>query len=72
MSLAFSKNQKVNLIFYYYDIDKNNYLDYNEVKKILTDAYGMTSDYDAKWFLSQLDSNFDQKLSWQEVAAVVQ
>ncbi len=64
MSLAFSKNQKVNLIFYYYDIDKNNYLDYNEVKKILTDAYGMTSDYDAKWFLSQLDSNFDQKLSW--------
>ncbi len=64
VSLAFSKNQKVNLIFYYYDIDKNNYLDYNEVKKILTDAYGMTSDYDAKWFLSQLDSNFDQKLSW--------
>jgi hypothetical protein len=32
----------------------------------------MTSESDAAWFLSQLDSNYDQKLSWDEVAAVVQ
>lgn len=72
VSLAYSKNQKVNLIFYYYDIDKNNYLDKTEVQKILSDAYGMTSDSDAQWFLSQLDNNYDQKLSWEEIAAVVQ
>jgi len=27
---------------------------------------------DAQWFLGQLDTNYDQKLSWNEVAAVVQ
>ena len=62
----------MNLIFYYYDADKDNFLNDTEVSKILKDAYGMTKIEDAQWFLGQLDSNFDQKLSWNEVAAVVQ
>ena len=72
MSLAYTQNQKVNLIFYYYDADKNNFLDVSEVQKIITDAYGMSNLSDAQWFLGQLDTNYDQKLSWNEVAAVVQ
>jgi hypothetical protein len=31
LSLAYQKNQKVNLVFYYYDADKNNFLDKKEV-----------------------------------------
>lgn len=62
----------MNLVFYYYDADKSNFLEKKEVSKILTDAYGMTNESDAAWFLSQLDSNHDEKLSWDEVAAVVQ
>ena len=31
LSLAYSKNQKVNLIFYYYDVNKSNFLEKSEV-----------------------------------------
>ena len=72
LSLAYDKNQKVNLVFGYYDANKDNFLDVTEVQKILKDAYGMGNIEDAQWFLGQLDSNFDQKLDWNEVAAVVQ
>ena len=47
----YTKNEKVNLIFYYYDLNKDNFLNVNEVQKILQDAYGMSNINDAQWFL---------------------
>jgi Ca2+-binding EF-hand superfamily protein len=47
----YTKNEKVNLIFYYYDLDKDNFLNVSEVQKILKDAYGISNINDAGWFL---------------------
>ena len=67
----YTRTEKTNLIFQYYDSNRDGYLSQYEVKKMLSDAYGYATDSDAQWFISQLDSNRDSKLGWYEIYNVI-
>ena len=55
-----------------YDKDRDGFLGFEEVKKLLNDALGYANDEDTEWFISELDLNGDQKLSWYELRNAVQ
>jgi Ca2+-binding EF-hand superfamily protein len=60
-------------IFDRYDKDKSGYLDFNEVKKLLSDARkkggkGPASDDDVRKLLKCVDQNNDERLTKAELA----
>ena len=63
----YTKTEKTNAIFQVYDSNRDGYLTFYEVKRILQDAYGYATDADTNWFISILDANRDKKLSWYEI-----
>jgi len=63
----YTKTQKTNAIFQVYDTNKDGFLNFYEVKKILQDAYGYATDNDTNWFIGLLDANRDGKLGWYEI-----
>ena len=67
-----TKDEKTDQIILKYDQDRNGSLGFDEVKKLLNDALGYANDEDTEWFISQLDLNGDQKLSWYELRDAVQ
>lgn len=67
-----TKDDTTSQIMLKYDQDRDGFLGFEEVKKLLNDALGYANDEDTEWFISQLDLNGDQKLSWYELRDAVQ
>ena len=67
-----TKDDTTSQIMLKYDQDRDGFLGFEEVKKLLYDALGYANDEDTEWFISQLDLNGDQKLSWYELRDAVQ
>jgi len=67
-----TKDETTSQIMLKYDQDRDGFLGFEEVKKLLNDALGYANDEDTEWFISQLDLNGDQKLSWYELRDAVQ
>jgi Ca2+-binding EF-hand superfamily protein len=63
----YTKTEKTNAIFQAYDSNRDGFLTFYEVKRILQDAYGYATDADTNWFIRLLDDNRDNKLSWYEI-----
>jgi Ca2+-binding EF-hand superfamily protein len=63
----YTKTEKTNAIFQVYDSNRDGYLTFFEVKRILQDAYGYATDSDTNWFIALLDANRDNRLSWWEI-----
>ena len=63
----YTKAEKTNLVFQYYDSNKDGFLQQAEVKRLLVDSYGYATDADAQWFIALLDANWDGKVSWYEL-----
>lgn len=65
--------QAINSIFQKYDKDRNNTLDYIEIKEVINDAFrNMKSgrnvtDQDVKKFVGAVDQNSDGKISPQQL-----
>lgn len=68
----YTRSEKVNIIFQYYDTNKDGFLNKAEVKRLLVDSYGAATDADAQWFIALVDSNWDGKISWYELYYAIQ
>jgi Ca2+-binding EF-hand superfamily protein len=64
----YSKVEKTNFLFNRYDTSKNGFLSAAEIKVFLIDiGYTNPSDKDVKWIVSLMDTNFDGKVTWNEL-----
>lgn len=68
----YTREQKTDIIFMYYDTNSDGYLNKSEIKTLLKDAQGHASDADVEWFLAVVDSDWDGKISWYELYAIVE
>lgn len=65
--------QAIDAVFVKYDADKNNTLDYGELKNVISDAFkqlGATrnvTDNDVKKFVGAVDKNSDGKVTKMEL-----
>jgi hypothetical protein len=63
----------INTVFDNYDVDKSGTLEYSEVRKLITDAFGKlgqpreVTDDDVKKFGQAVDKNSDGKISREEL-----
>jgi len=65
---VYSKTEKVNFLMNAYDTDKNGVLGFTEVKNLLIDlGYSNPASNDVYWFISLIDTNRDNKISWSEL-----
>ena len=54
-----------------YDLNKDGFLDFSECKLMLNEALGYANDSDTEWFIGQLDTDSDGKLSYSEIKGTV-
>ncbi len=70
---VYTKTEKVNALMNYYDTNKDGVLGFTEVKNLLVDlGYSTPTNNDVYWFISLIDNNRDNKLSWSELYNALQ
>jgi len=65
---AITKTERVNFFMNAYDTNKDGVLGFTEVKNLLVDlGYFNPASNDVYWFISLIDNNRDNKVSWSEL-----
>jgi Ca2+-binding EF-hand superfamily protein len=65
---VYTKTEKVNFLMNAYDTNKDGVLGFTEVKNLLVDlGYPNPANNDVYWFISLIDNNSDNKISWSEL-----
>ena len=63
-----TKTEKINFLMNSYDTNKNGVLGFAEIKNLLIDlGYSNPTSNEVYWFISLIDTNRDNKISWSEL-----